>query len=255
MAAGMINYLTTHFHNTTPVGSAIRLPLRLMPKGIPVRIRSGAAKGMLWQSGALTHGCWLGTYEKDKQYFFTKTIKIGMMAYDIGANVGFHSLIMSRLVGYGKVVAFEPDSGNMALLRRHIALNEIENVTMVQAAVSDATSITGFSTKGGATCGLENNNIYLVPTMRLDEVVGQGGLERPDIIKIDVEGAEDLVLAGAGELIASRKSIWIVATHNSGNRSKCLDIFREAGYSIENLHGHSIDVEEFYGDEFVALPE
>lgn len=75
-----------HFHSETPLGKIIRLSLRLIPKGVPVRIRAGAAKGMQWITGAHVHGCWIGTYEKDKQDFCQVLIKPGMTAFDIGAN-------------------------------------------------------------------------------------------------------------------------------------------------------------------------
>jgi len=244
-----------HFHSETLLGKIIRLPLRLIPKGIPVRIRRGAAKGMLWITGAHVHGCWLGTYEKDKQDFCQRLIKPGMTVFDVGANAGFYTLVFSRLVGEGGcVIAFEPDSDNMRLLRKHITLNKLENVSVVQAAVSDASVLAGFSLTGGAIGRLEKKSSYLVPTLRLDELLADGNLPPPDVIKMDVEGAEVLVLRGAKDFIEKNTCSWIVALHGDVEKYGCLSIFSEAGYILQDLQGDAIDPKDFVSDEFIAIP-
>jgi FkbM family methyltransferase len=244
-----------HFHSETLLGKIIRLPLRLIPNGIPVHIRTGAAKGMLWMTGAHVHGCWLGTYEKDKQDFCQKLIKPGMTVFDIGANAGFYMLVFSRLVGEcGRVIAFEPESDNMCLLRKHIALNKLENVSVVQAAASDISALVGFSLTGGAIGRLEKNSSYLVPTLRLDELLSDGNLALPDVIKMDVEGAEVLVLRGAKDFIEKNSCSWIVALHGDEAKNGCLSIFSEAGYILQDLQGGTIDPKNFAGDELIAIP-
>jgi len=255
MAAYITHGFAHRFHSETLLGKLIRLPLRMIPKGIPVSIRSGVAEGMLWRTGALVHGCWLGTYERDKQDFCANFVKPGMTVFDLGANAGFYTLVMSRLVGrHGRVIAFEPDSGNVSLLRGHVTLNKLENVSIVQAAVSEAASLLGFSSTGGATARLDQNNNYLVPTLSLDATLDNGQLPEPDIIKMDVEGAESLVLRGAKNLIARRKCIWLVALHGDEAKRECLGIFGAAGYLMQTLQGQPIDPITFPGDEFVAFP-
>lgn len=243
------------FHSETLLGKLIRLPLRLIPKRIPVRIRTGVARGMLWLTGAHVHGCWLGTYEFDKQIFCEKLIAADMIVFDIGANAGFYTLLFSRLIGGGgQVIAFEPDSDNMCLLRKHIALNKLENVSVVQSAVSDATALAGFSLTGGATGRLEKNSNYLVPTLCLDKLLADGNLPSPDVIKIDVEGAEVMVLRGAKDFIGKKTCSWIVALHGDEAKNGCLGIFSKAGYLLQDLQGRRIDPMNFPGDEFVAIP-
>lgn len=244
-----------HFHSETLLGKIIRLPLRLIPKGIPVHIRTGVAKGMLWITGAHVHGCWLGTYENDKQGFCEKHVKPCMTVFDIGANAGFYTLVFSRLVGGGgRVIAFEPDSDNMCLLRKHVALNKLENVSVVQAAASDTAALVGFSLTGGATGRLEKNSSYLVPTLRLDELLADDSLPSPDVIKMDVEGAEVMVLRGAKDFIAKKTCSWIVALHGDEAKHGSLGIFSEAGYLLQDLQGHTIDPKSFSSDEFIAIP-
>lgn len=152
------------------------------------------------------------------------------------------------------MIAFEPDSDNMSLLRKHVALNKLENVFVVQAAASDASTLVGFSLNGGATGRLEKNSSYLVPTLRLDELLADGSLPSPDVIKMDVEGAEVLVLRGAKDFIAKNTCNWIVALHGDEAKHGCLSIFSEAGYILQDLQGHTIDPKNFASDEFIAIP-
>jgi hypothetical protein len=65
-------------------GRAVRLPARLIPRTMMVPIRRGPAKGLRWIVGANTHGCWLGTYELEKQRALMRFVREGMTIYDVG---------------------------------------------------------------------------------------------------------------------------------------------------------------------------
>ncbi len=105
----------------TVVGKLLRLPLRLLPDGMAVPVLQGPLKGKRWLVGSSTHGCWLGSYEYEKQRLFAKKIKAGAVVFDIGANVGFYTLLTAMLVRpEGRVVAFEPVPRNIDFLRKHI---------------------------------------------------------------------------------------------------------------------------------------
>jgi hypothetical protein len=82
-----------HFN---PLQKLIRLPLRLIPGRLVVRVRSGTNKGLLWIVESCIHSCWLGTFETTKQAAVTAALKPGMVAWDIGANVGFYTLAFAR---------------------------------------------------------------------------------------------------------------------------------------------------------------
>ncbi|HEV8435127.1 MAG TPA: FkbM family methyltransferase, partial [Thermoanaerobaculia bacterium] len=113
----------------TFIGRLLRLPLRLVPNGRVVRIKSGPLRGWRWITGSAPHGCWLGTYERDSQRAFMDNVHEGDVVYDIGANAGFFTLLASTLAGpRGLVFAFEPLPRNVALLERHVSLNGCENV-------------------------------------------------------------------------------------------------------------------------------
>src|SRR5579871_1243331 len=110
--------------NESVVGRALRAPFRLIPRSAAVPILQGPLRGKRWVVGSATHGCWLGSYEQDKQQCFAGAVSVGSVVYDIGANVGFYSLLASVLVGVsGAVYSFEPVPRNCHFLRRHVDLN------------------------------------------------------------------------------------------------------------------------------------
>jgi protein-L-isoaspartate O-methyltransferase len=125
--------------NETLIGKLLRAPLRLIPPSTVVPILQGALRGKKWTVGSATHGCWLGSYEYRKQKALRREMKTGQVVYDIGANVGFYSLLASVIVGEtGHVYSFEPFPENLRELRKHLEMNRIRNCTVIDAAVSSA---------------------------------------------------------------------------------------------------------------------
>lgn len=207
-------------------GSIVRLPLRCIPRGMVMTTLSGITRGMKWTAGAHTHGCWIGTYEREKQRLIRDLVKHGMTAVDIGANAGFYTLAFSRL-GAG-VLAIEPLAANIQHLMRHVSLNRLENVTIVQAAVSDCAGLAHFrvgpnNAEGALTA---ESTALLVPTVTLDSLP----VRVPDIVKMDIEGGEVAALRGAARWIAARRTTWLVSVHSSKLAAETERIFAEAGY-------------------------
>jgi FkbM family methyltransferase len=141
-----------------------------------------------------------GEYDKGQIELLCSFVKPGDDVLDIGAHIGIYSLYLSRAVGsQGHVLSVEPDPRNIALLRTNLRLNACENVIVAPYAFGDRTgnaklfqleNDTGRSSlwdKGGAR--------ILVGMRRGDDVVREYNL-RPTVAKIDVEGAEPLVLTG-----------------------------------------------------------
>jgi protein-L-isoaspartate O-methyltransferase len=117
-----------------------------MPKNLWMPILQGPMKGMRWISGSGNAGCWLGSYELANQRAQQRVIKPGMTVFDIGAHVGFYTLLFSTSVGSnGRVFAFEPFAENVSYLLRHIKKNNCRNITACQAAVSDKSRLTKFT--------------------------------------------------------------------------------------------------------------
>lgn len=215
-------------------GRLVRFPLRLVPRGAVVPILGGLNRGYRWVAGAATAACWLGIYEEDHQAALRRLVSEGAVVYDVGANVGFYTLAMARLVGpSGKVFAFEPEARNAHLLRRHIELNNLRQVTVVQAAVSSEHGLIGFS--GDREHGrMADVSGYLIPTMSLDEFIGRG-YPPPSFIKMDVEGAEAKVLEGSQSILSRGQTSWMIATHGADLNASCRHTMLRTGHVLANL--------------------
>src|SRR5205814_4993018 len=72
--------------NHSSFAKVLRLPLKLIPSGTQVTVRGGCLKGKKWIVGSHTHGCWLGSYEREKQILFATRVTKGDVVFDIGAN-------------------------------------------------------------------------------------------------------------------------------------------------------------------------
>lgn len=87
----------------------LRHAIARIPSGKVVPILRGPLRGWKWVTGALRHSCWVGGYEPERQLEFARLVRRGDVVLDIGANVGFYTLLAARLAGpHGRVLAFEP---------------------------------------------------------------------------------------------------------------------------------------------------
>ncbi len=157
-------------------------------------------------------------YEPAEREFVRHVVRPGDVVVDIGANLGFFTLLLASLVGAtGRVIAFEPLSQNVELLRRSIKENRFQDrVMLIQAALSDvagdAELVIGrhFMNSGGGFLdrpGVERQleaDVESVQVYRLDDL----DLPRPvTFVKIDVEGAEGLALRGAANILSADRPI------------------------------------------------
>jgi FkbM family methyltransferase len=230
---------------------AIRSPLRLLPPGMVVPILTGRLRGRKWIVGSCVHSCWIGSYEFDKQRAFAEVTRRGATVLDLGSNVGFYTLLAAELVGSsGRVYAFEPVPRNIDLLRRHIALNRLTNVTVIEAAICELTGRRRFQFHKSAAMGhLSEAGQTEVNTVTLDDFVFRWGAA-PNSIKIDVEGAEFSVLQGARETLATHRPALLLATHSPALRDRCLDLISEHGYVVRAIGKNDRE----RADEFLAIP-
>ena len=159
---------------------------------------------------AVTPGLRSGEYEPHMTAVFERYCTLGMTVVDVGANLGYYSLLASKLVGpAGRVVALEPNSENCRLLLSSLRLGGITNVELVPVAADSATGWAYYSTHVGSNGGLIDGGDLLqhpgvvVPTFRLDDIVdGPVGF-----LKMDVEGAEGRVVKGATRVIERDRPI------------------------------------------------
>jgi len=230
---------------------AIRLPLRSLPPGMVMPILTGRLRGHMWIVGSGVHSCWIGSYEMEKQRAFGQVTPLGGTVLDLGANVGFYTLLAAEVVGpSGHVHAFEPVPRNLQYLRRHIALNGLKNVSVIEAAVSDASGSRRFQFHSSAAMGhLSDDGQTEVSTVALDEFVFGSAAVAPNSIKIDVEGAEFSVLQGAREVLSQHRPALLLATHNSSLRRLCLELLATHGYAVRPIKPSDGD----RADEFLAI--
>jgi FkbM family methyltransferase len=230
---------------------AIRSPLRVLPPGMVLSILTGRLRGRKWLVGSGVHSCWMGSYELEKQRVFAELVRPGETVFDLGANVGFYTLLGSELVGpSGLVYAFEPLPRNLLYLRRHVALNGLTNVRVIEAAVSDVRGRHRFQCHQSAAMGhLASDGAIEVSTVTLDNFVFENHISMPNSIKIDVEGAEFSVLQGAREVLAQKRPALLLATHSQTLRTQCLELLTAHGYRVRPIGVNNVN----RADEFLAL--
>ncbi len=154
------------------------------------------------------------TYEKCETFLCKQLIKPGMTAIDIGANIGYFSLLFARLVGVnGQVISFEPEPSNFKFLEKNIASNDFTCIEAYNLALSDkATTMDLYVGEISQTTSsfIRENILYednvdriSIKTVELDEFLKEKDIAHVDFIKIDVQGVEEAVFHGAEKLLKS----------------------------------------------------
>ena len=183
-----------------------------------------------------------GTWEPEVIGAVTATVKSGMTVIDIGAHIGYYTLLFAKCVGpNGHVAAFEPLPSNFALLQKNIQLNNLQNVRLLNQAVFSRTQGITISVPddqpnpgSGSMYNEKGVKQYHVDAVSLDDFCEQSAL-RPDILKMDVEGAEYDVLMGAVKTIGRcRPKLLIELHHFDGNLAAhpVPDLLTGWGYQI-----------------------
>lgn len=168
--------------------------------------------------------------EAEQAESMLRELKEGQVFFDIGANVGYYSILASKIVGEtGTVMACEPVVRNLAYLQQHVVLNKAKNVRILAFACSDENGTAQFSFGPNTAMGHLDVAIdgqtatdadVLVPTITLDKMAEELGIV-PDVIKIDVEGAELSVLEGGKRVLGgggSQRSFFPRIQPSSGRR-------------------------------------
>ena len=223
-------------------------------------IQQGAGKGLRFNVGGANVGCLLGTFELAVQDAFVEFVAPGMTVYDVGANVGFYTVIAARLAGPdGRVVAFEPHPANARQISHNARLNPTLSVEVRAEALGAFDGQTVFHLSEEATWGQIDGVRDLprrkageltVPLRRLDSF--DGILPPPALIKIDVEQAEVGVLEGGRETIRQRQPILFIELHETN--SGVADFLDHAGYHARAI-GEPGDLRAVSWNAFViAVP-
>lgn len=209
-------------------------------------VRAPIARGILrghWWLPAGGGKVWRvlgGTYELRETDLFARLVAPGATVLDLGAHIGYYTLLASRLVGpTGRVFAFEPDPMNVWYLRQHARLNRCANVEVMETAVCDRSGTVSFARGTGSGTGhVAPDGPMSVAAVRLDDFVRDRQVE-PGAIKIDVEGAEAAVLGGAGETLRSFRPTIFLSTHSPESRARCEAVLSRLEYRATAMDGLS----------------
>jgi FkbM family methyltransferase len=187
--------------------------------------------------------------------WISESLSRGNTFFDVGAHYGWLSIAAAHRVGpFGRVVAFEPSPANADILSYHKRINRLRQIEILRKAVSDSDSDSvpfflvngGLSFRNSLTIG-PNETLHVTPAEKTRTEVPSITLDRfcldsgsyPDLIKIDVEGAELLVLRGAENLLARGKARLILGVHPYWlPRSQCVqqvwDLLGRHGYRVQD---------------------
>lgn len=183
-------------------------------------IASGPAKGLLIDVAGSRPSYILGTAEPEFVALLAEHVEPGDTVFDLGANVGYFTLICAALVGpSGRVVAFEPSPMTAEALRRNIDLNALNQVEVVEAAMSDREGTADLwlakDDQSPSLVTSQGRSMVEVRTVSLRNEIARAGV--PAVIKSDVEGAEfDVFTAAIGPLRLVR--IVLCETHGVQGR-------------------------------------
>ncbi len=186
---------------------------------------------------------WLGTYEPELQSALRELIPSGAIIFDVGANIGYVSLLLAKAAGpTGKVFAFEALPSNVEQLRRNVVFNGMEaRVAVVAEAVTQAPGpvrflvhASGGMGKAAGSAGRDDQyqSEVTVPGISLDEFVYGQGNPPPQVVKMDIEGGEVMALPGMRRVLAEARPLMLMELHGPESSRVAWEALTAAGYEI-----------------------
>lgn len=231
-------------------------------------IRNGAAAGLRFDTKGGNWRYLMGPIEPYEEDALLKFLKPGGVFYDIGANIGYYALVAARKVGEtGKVYAFEPMPNTAETVRKNARSNGFNNVEVLEKAAGDKAGMLTLtladmsemhSLKWGpeGSAAIATTGETQVEIVVMDEFVRKPGVRPPDVIMIDVEGAEVDVINGLRETLRQHRPAVLCEVHWIRDEFYALrdGMFKEIGYTITTLDGKPIP-EEPVRYHALILPE
>ena len=198
-----------------------------------VRVRT-AAGAVNWHIDALSTQRYIrGVHEPYMQNSLVNFLRPGAVAFDVGAHVGFHSLVCGLLVGSsGRVVAFEPDPHCRQSLQREMQANPSLPITALPYVVSDSSGKVRLHLQRSGQSRVCSEGGALVEATTLDALVGGGRIPAPDLIKIDVEGHEVAVLRGAKTILEKHHPTVLCDFNDRNTFGLVRDLLTPLGYEV-----------------------
>ncbi len=218
------------------------------PKGFTqVEIASGPAKDLSMTLDLHAEkDYWLGTYEPDLRDIAQKLIKPGDVIYDVGANIGYISLLCASLVGpQGRVFAFEALPANIERLTANVEINHLSSrIAIIHAAVTNHNGPVTFYTHHSGAMGKADGSAgrdedyagsITVGGITLDHYVRKDKILYPHLIKMDIEGGEGNALLGAQDILINAKPVLLVELHGEVAAGQVWDLLIKNKYQIHAL--------------------
>ncbi len=220
---------------------------KLVPRDtlVWVQIQQGPSEGLWIRVNPRTgQNAQKGIGEPEVQRALVDYLRPGMTFYDLGANIGFFSLMAARLVGpNGRVISFEADPEIAARLRENLSRNQFTHAHVEQKAVwwePTRVSFARVNPNASPDRGLGHVSVdgasagtITVQADSLDHYIAAH--PSPDFVKCDVEGAEAAVFKGATRLLSAKRPILLVEMHSPENQRSLLHQFSGCGYACRNL--------------------
>ncbi|MDO8486308.1 MAG: FkbM family methyltransferase [Candidatus Staskawiczbacteria bacterium] len=200
------------------------------------------------------------SYEPLETALIIKNLKEGDTFLDIGAGIGYYTVLTSKIVGdKGKVIAFDPDPQYFQFIQKNLKENGCNNVILFQKAVLNRTGKTKFYLydKIGRNRVEEVNHLLSdfkvrdsieVETVRIDDLLN----EKIDFIKIDIEGSQYLALEGMKNLISRNPQVKIITEFPDYKKLEFLNLLNEMGFRIYEINTSSKQLEPIASaDKFI----
>lgn len=198
-------------------------------ESVRVPVLSGVNQGRWWSLTSAGSGYASGRRARHQMQLIAALLRPRDVVWDVGAHHGFVTLCAARRAR--EVHAFEPSARNRAVLRRHMRWNDIANAHVHPFALSDCNGSARFGGNGTSKTFALDRGDELVDVRRAESLVETGACPAPTFMKIDVEGAEPDVLAGALPVM-SRGARLLIAVHGRAADDQCTVLLEQAGFEL-----------------------
>jgi FkbM family methyltransferase len=224
-------------------------------------VMRGPARGLKFNLDLKTRmesAYFLGKYDSEILRQLALVCKPGWTIWDCGTYLGFYTAFFARLVGReGQVMAIEPDPFNLARTRENVARNGWTNVQFLQAAVGAGTGTSDFILSDNSNSHIPGTfvggseeayyrkreaikTVIQVPTITLDAALEEKHLPIPNLVKLDIEGAERDALNHAHRLAQTAKPIFVIELHNRECNQAAWEFAQAVDYKLEKLSTRTV---------------
>jgi FkbM family methyltransferase len=204
-------------------------------------VLGGPLRGQWLSANFSRHPQYLfGAYEPGVAALIAQQLRLGDVAYDVGANIGYFSMLMARIVGPGgHVLAFEPSPRSYRQLANNAERSAWPSLSTLQVALTDEVGTGPFSDfdydvvshLGDDSKTFLDADVVTVALDTVDHLIAEGRTPRPNFLKIDVEGAELKVINGMQQLLAKHRPVILVEIHSQAIEVAVSQRLAAAGYT------------------------